>query len=151
MKSSRSLDKLLEEAHGDLAILVTRTRQLMRWTALLRTKLDPELAPHCYLSELQESSLSIFVDSAAWATRLRFQIPQVIPALRTVNPVFSKLESIKVKVLTQDNSPQIDAVQALGPVMSAENARSINSLSESIEDPELQHALQRLARHAAGK
>ncbi|MBI1422765.1 MAG: DUF721 domain-containing protein [Gammaproteobacteria bacterium] len=151
MKSSRSLDKLFEEAHGDLAILVTRTRQLMRWTALLRTKLDQELAPHCYLGELQETSLSIFVDSAAWATRLRFQIPQVISALRMANPIFAKLENIKVKVLTQEHSQDLDAIQSSGPVMSTDNARNINSLSESIEDPALQQALQRLARNAARK
>ena len=147
MKSSRSLDKLFEEAHDDLAILVTRTRQLKRLTALFRSHLDNELAPHCYLSTINDTELTVFVDSAAWATRVRFQVPQLIPILRTVSPVFAKLENIRIKVLTQNSEMASSVSQHIGPTMSKENANGINSLSESIDDPALQEALLRLARH----
>ena len=151
MKSSRSLDKLLEEAHDDLAILVTRTRQLKRLTGSFRQQLDSDLAPHCYISNVDGANLTVFVDSAAWATRLRFQAPNLIPQLRRSNPVFAKLENIKVKVLTQsgDTSPALPSKP--GPSMSAENAKGINSLADNVDDPELQEALQRLARHAIQK
>jgi len=151
MKSSRSLDKLFEEAHDDLAILVTRTRQLRRWTGLFRSQIDAELAPHCYLSSIDEAILTVYVDSAAWATRLRFQVPQLIPQLRTINPIFSKLEKILVKVLPPSYSATGKPSRQTGPTMSSENANGINSLSESIDDQPLQQALQRLARHAADK
>jgi hypothetical protein len=151
MKSSRSLDKLFEEAHDDLAILITRTRQLKRLTSLFRSLLDSELAPHCYISKIEDTSLTIYVDSAAWATRLRFQVPQLIPQLHPVNPIFSKLDNIKVKVLMQNSEPNARSQEQTGPTMSIENANGINSLSESIDDPALQLALQRLARHATQK
>jgi hypothetical protein len=151
MKLSRSLDKLFEEAHDDLGILVTRTRQLKRWTSIFRTHTDTDLAPHCFISNIEDSTLTIYVDSAAWATRLRFQVPQLIPVLRASNPVFAKLESIKVKVIIQNSQPSTQSSQHIGPTMSIENASGINSLSESIDDPALQHALQRLARHATQK
>jgi hypothetical protein len=148
MKSTRSLDKLFDEAHEDLAILVTRTRQLMRWTALFRAQIDNELAPHCYLSNIQDRTLIVYVDSAAWATRLRFQIPQLLDKLRATNPVFSNLEEVKIKVLTQSQQHLHDIVVSTGPTMSAENANVINSLSESIDDSGLRKALQELAHHA---
>ena len=151
MKSSRSLDKLFEEAHDDLAILVTRTRQLKRLTGLFRSHIDHELAPHCYLSHVENTELTVYVDSAAWATRIRFQVPQLIPILRASNPGFSQLENIKVKVLTQNSAVISDESQPTGPTMSIENANGINSLSESIDDPALQAALLRLARHATQK
>lgn len=151
MKSSRSLDKLFEEAHDDLAILVTRTRQLKRWTALFRSQIENELAPHCYISNIEDTVLAVFVDSAAWATRLRFQVPHLLPILRKIHPVFAKLENIKVKILTQNNARNTPAQQLHGPTMSTDNANIINSLSESIDDPALQEALQRLARHGTIK
>lgn len=153
MKSSRSLDKLFEEAHDELAILVTRTRQLKRLTREFRSLLDQELASHCYIGKLETTTLCIYVDSAAWATRLRFQVPQLIPQLQRLESAFSKLERIQVKILTQHEqaiSPATTTVGS-GPVMSFENANAIKSLSNSIEDPALQQALQRLARHAGHK
>ncbi len=149
MKSSRSLDKVFDEAHDDLAILVTRTRQLRRWTGIFRSHIDADLAPHCYLGNMDESSLTVYVDSAAWATRLRFQAPQLLPLLRQTNPIFSKLVSIQVKILTPGSQEPSQPSHSAGPTMNRENANGINALSNSIDDPELQQALQRLARHAS--
>lgn len=147
MKSSRSLDKLFEEAHDELAILVTRTRQLKRLTRDFRSLLDKELAPHCYIGKLEATTLIIYVDSAAWATRLRFQVPQLLPQLHKLESTFSKLGGIQVKILTQHNEVDNPPPSSAGPVMSVENANAINSLSNSIDDPALQLALQRLSRH----
>lgn len=151
MKSSRSLDKLFEQASDDLAILITRTRQLKRLTNLFRSHLEQDLASHCYLSNVKEAELTVYVDSAAWATRLRFQVPQLLPILRRTNPIFSKLQAVRVKILTPDNLESNNSVKSTGPTMSIDNSNAINSLSETIEDPELQIALQRLARHAKKK
>lgn len=151
MKSSRSVNKLFEEARDDLAILVTRTRQLKRLTSLFRSHIDKELAPHCYLSNIGETEITVYIDSAAWATRIRFQVPQLIPMLRESNPVFSNLENIKIKVLTPSGDTASPAPLRTGPNMSEENANGINSLSESIDDPDLQAALTRLARNGKPK
>jgi len=149
MKSSRSLDKLFDEAHDDLAILITRTRQLRRWTGIFRAQLDADLAPHVYLGNMDESSLTVYVDSAAWATRLRFQVPQLLPLLRQTNPTFKKLVNIQVKVLTPSGPEPTQPSHTTGPTMNRENANGINALSNSVDDPDLQQALQRLARHAS--
>lgn len=147
MKATRSLNKLLGETHTDLAILVTRSRQLQRWTGIFRSYLDAELAAHCYVSGIDAENLTIFVDSAAWATRLRFQIPQLLPKLRHANPVFVDVQNIRVKILSQQSIEQSPSLGQTGPTMNMDNAKSINSLSNSIDDPELQLALQRLAKH----
>lgn len=151
MKSSRPLNKLFEEAHDNLAMLVTKTRLLKRLTVEFRSHIDPELAPHCYISNHDGLTLYVYVDSAAWATRLRFQIPQLLPVLRQSNPIFAKLESIRVSILTQGSDPKAQPPASPGPVMSAENADVIKSLSDNIDAPLLQQALRRLARHARRK
>jgi len=151
MKSGRTLDKFFADANGDLAILITRTRQLSRWTAMLRKQLDDALAGHCYIGALDDSTLTIFVDDAAWATRLRFQSAQLIPRLREAGSVFSDVQRIAVKILNLDRAAEAARQETPGPALSSDNANIINSLSDSIDDPELQQALQRLARHAAPK
>jgi hypothetical protein len=151
MKSSRSLNKLFTDSHDELAILITRTRQLRRLTAAFRKQLDADLAPHCYIGNLDETSLSVFVDSAAWATRLRFQIAHLLPRLRQASPHFAKLEEIRIKILTPRHVPTRSHPMPDGPSMSQDNANGINTLSNSIDDPALQQALQRLAKHAVKK
>lgn len=148
MKSSRSLNKLFEEAHDNLAILVTRTRLLRRLTLELRRHLDTELAPHCYVSQIEDTQLVVFVDSAAWATRLRFQAAQLLPVLRTANPAFSQVARIRVSIVSHTRTREVPTNRPDGPVMSENNANIINTLSDGIDDPSLQQALRRLARHA---
>lgn len=148
MKSLRRLDKVFQDAHDDLAILVTRTRQLQRLTRLLREQLDETLAPHCYIGNLEPNYLTILVDSAAWASRLRFESSQLPDKLRSVHPAFARLEHIKVKIITdlRAEAPKTDSQDVHRPHLNFENAQIINSLADSIEDTDLQDALHRLAR-----
>lgn len=148
MKSTRSLHKLFEEAQDNLAILITRTRQLRRLTRELRRLLEPELAPHCYVSQIEDNQLVVYVDSAAWATRLRFQAAQLLPTLRAANPAFRQLTQIRVSIVTHARHREMTPPDSAGPAMNQDNANIINTLSNSIDDPPLQQALRRLARNA---
>lgn len=145
------MNKLFEEAQDNLAILITRTRQLRRLTLALRALLDSELAPHCYISNIEEPLLSVYVDSAAWATRLRFQVPQLLPRLRQANPAFARVSNIRVSIVAQRHTAAPLPKAPRGPMLSEDNANIINTLSNSIDDPPLQQALRRLAHHARRK
>ena len=147
MKSSRKLDKVFQDAHDELAILVTRTRLLQRLTRLMREQLDENLAPHCYIGNLESTYLTILVDSAAWASRLRFESSQLPDRLRNVHPAFARLQHIKIKIITElyGEQPTADPTSAKRPHLNAENANIINSLADSIDDAALQDALHRLA------
>lgn len=150
MKSSRPIGKVFKDASDELATLITRTKQLKRFTSQLRRHLDAELAPHCYIGNLEKSSLTIMVDSAAWATKLRFVAPTLIAPLRQESPVFSEIKQIMVKVLTPTPESEV-SIHTQGPQMNEENARGIESLADDIDDPALQQALHKLARHAQDK
>jgi len=147
MKSSRPIDKVFEQASDELATLITRTRQLKRLTNILRRHLDEQLAKHCYIGNISTPVLTILVDGASWATKLRFATPDLLEKLRQENHIFSDINQIKVKILTPINKTESTAIHT-GPQMNLENARGLRSLAESIEDPGLQQALNKLARHA---
>jgi len=146
MKLSRSVNKVLVEANDDLAILVTRTKQLSHLTQVLRQQLEPDLATHCYIGNVDRDCLIILVDSAAWASKLRFYAQNLIPQLQAVHQNFSNIQQIRVKVLSQSVSAPEPQYQK--PKMNKENAKGLTTLSESVDDPNLQAALARLAQRA---
>ena len=148
MRSSRPINKVFEDASDELANLITRTRQLNRLTHMLRRHMDEQLARHCYVGNIQKPTLTILVDSANWATRLRFEIPDLIAKISQDNQVFSGIERISIKILTPTQE-KTDMHRPHGPQMNQENARGIRSLADSIEDPDLQQALNKLARHVS--
>ncbi len=146
MKLSRSVNKVLVEANDDLAILVTRTKQLSSLTQVLRQQLEPDLAVHCYIGRLDESALVILVDSAAWASKLRFHAQTLLPLLQTAHQSFARTEQIKIKILNQ-SAKQPDPVFQR-PSMNKENAKGLNTLADNVDDADLQAALSRLAKRA---
>lgn len=146
MKLSRSVDKVLQEADSDLAILVTRTRQLRALTDKLRSLLDPALAKHCYMGGIEEEKLTILVDSAAWASKFRFYSQTLLPALNEVHPAFSRIKTFQIKVLNQ--TQEQEPVPYQRPEMNQANARGLKTLAESVDDTQLSEALTRLASHA---
>ena len=146
MKLSRSIDKVLVEANDDLAILVTRTKQLSYLNQVLRQQLEPDLATHCYIGNVDQDYLVILVDSAAWASKLRFYSQNLLPQLQAAHQIFSQIQQIRVKVLSQSVSAPEPEYQK--PQMNKENAKGLTTLAESVDDPNLQAALARLAKRA---
>ncbi len=146
MKLSRSVNKVLVEANDDLAILVTRTRQLSYLTQVLRQQLESDLAIHCYIGKVDKDALVILVDSAAWASKLRFYSQTLLPQLQMAHHSFASLQQIKIKILSQSVTLPEPVYQR--PTMNKENAKGLNTLADSIKDVELQAALVRLAKRA---
>ena len=149
MKSSRHVNKVLSEASSELAMLVTRTKQISNLTAILRQQLDTNLAPHCYVGSIEQNKLTVIVDSAAWATKFRFYSPVLLPNLKQAHHSFAKIEQIQLKILQPVQKPESDHSEPGNmPQINQENARGISTLAEAVDDPDLQAALLRLAKHA---
>ena len=148
MKSTRRIDKLFQEVDSDLAILITRTRLLRRLTRVLRTQLDPELADHCYVANIEQETLVLLADTAARASKLRFYSATLLESLPQLDRVFARIKYIKVKILNQSPQTQESTTTPAKPKMNPENAACIQTLADSVDDVELHDALTRLARHA---
>lgn len=143
MKLSRPVNKVIAEAGDNLAILVTRTRQLSQLNQILRNHLDVNLAPHCYIGNIERENLVILVDSAAWASKLRFSAQSILANLCSAHPSFANVKKIQIKILNQPVQPTEAEFQR--PQMNEENAKGLVTLAQSVDDPDLQAALTRLA------
>ena len=99
----RKLNDLLAEQHrprNALESLVRRNAAREVWTDQLRAVVSPSIAPHCRVADMHGGRLTIHVAGAAWATRLRFELPHVKAVLRSLSD-FAALEEIRVVTMSQ--------------------------------------------------
>ena len=96
--AQRRIDEILEERQrprNALEQLVKRNAAREIWTDQVRAALSPGIAPHCRVADLRGRRLTIYVAGAAWAYRLRFELPSLKATLRSLAD-FAALEEIRV-------------------------------------------------------
>lgn len=133
---------LLREAKP-LQALLNEAKRLSQLQALLERHLEPAASEHCKVAAWRDGQLLLIVSNGQWATRLRYREKRLLTQLAALAE-FNGLQRIIFKVRPPDNPPQnADRKVSLSPSA----ARSIQDSAESISDPQLRAALERLARH----
>ena len=95
----RVVKDLLTERHrprNALERLVKRAALRESWTEQLRAVLPAAIAPHCSVASIEAGRLTIHVVDSSWATRLRFELPKVEPALRALGD-FADVTEIRIR------------------------------------------------------
>jgi len=84
MRKTRSVSELLAEGKAALERLKSGAEAANRTLAALQHELPADVAGHVFGATLDpEGVLTVLVDSGAFATRLRFLLPDLLPALAT--------------------------------------------------------------------
>jgi len=96
MNKPTAVSHLLEQGEGMLQRLRTGTAEADRTLAALKRVLPPEIAVEVWSASQRGTTLTVFVHSAAWGTRLRY----VMPGLRGTlsGELGAPIEDVKVKV-----------------------------------------------------
>ncbi|MCW8907457.1 MAG: DUF721 domain-containing protein [Sedimenticola sp.] len=110
---------------------------------LVRRLVPPPLDTHCVAAVKKGNQLLIYVDSPAWASRLRFTVRQLSAKLAETGEGVQKI-TVRVVVTSRAERP------ARGPIrhLSGNNARLLTETAEQLDDAKLSEALRRLAKHA---
>lgn len=134
-----------------------------RWRSALSARIDEHsrlrhawharvaepLASHAHPVRYAAGLLFVHVDTAAWASRLRHERPALITSLRA-NPMFRDLRDIRARVVP----PRAEAIEAVkvphrpASRLSARAAKVVGQTADTISDPGLRAALERLSRSA---
>lgn len=141
--SAKSINQVLSGDCGGLRALVVRARQLHQLTALLRRHLPVAMRDHCTVSGVDGQTLIVCADSAAWASKLRFHAPTLVPAMRAL-PALGDVQQLRVKIAPVAVPVTIPAA-ARRPFLSSASARAIGGCADAMGDTALKSALQRLA------
>jgi hypothetical protein len=96
MKKPTAVSHLLEQGDGMLQRLRAGTAEAERALAALRALLPPEIATQVFSAAVRGTTLTAFVATAAWGTRLRYVAPKLAAALG--DALGTPIEEIKVKV-----------------------------------------------------
>jgi hypothetical protein len=103
---------------------------------------------HCLLAARRKDVLALSVDSAAWATRLRYRVPVLLAALQA-----REINSINIRIQPSGQSPvgapsrsAIASRASRGRALSGAAASHLLMVAEEIAVPEIAEAFRRLAR-----
>lgn len=123
--------------------LLDASGEQARLLQLVRRLVPPPLDAHCVAVVRKGAQLLIYVDSPAWASRLRFTTRQLSQKLAEAKENVQKI-TVRVVVRSRAERP------VRGPIrhLSSSNARLLAETAEQLDDSELGAALRRLARHA---
>jgi len=127
-----------------LSGLLARAEALLRLEQLLHAQLAPALRDCCKLASFRDGRLLLVVSSGQWATHLRYQERRLCQALQVL-PEFAGISRIVLKV-----QPPLTQSQGRGscPPLPQAAAENLHACAEDCNDPALQNALKKLAKHA---
>ena len=131
----------LFDSSSTLDGLLTRVRRDKHLLMQIQGELPQPLDQHCHAVLAKGPTLLLFTDSPAWASRLRFFARELGERLHRRGLRFGR---ITVRVLIFD-PPQI-ARPAVARQLSSANAVLLHQVAESITDPQLRDALNRLSK-----
>ncbi len=96
MKKPTAVSHLLAQGDGVLQTLRKGTAEAERCLEALRRVLPPEIAREVWSATRRGTTVTAFVHTAAWGTRLRYVVPGVRDALAA--ELGEPVEDVKVKV-----------------------------------------------------
>lgn len=85
-----------QSKRSPLGQLIDRADRQQAWTNQLRALLPAEEAIRYRVANISDGRLTIHAESASWATRLRFQGPELLSALRQLED-FAHVREIRVR------------------------------------------------------
>jgi hypothetical protein len=124
--------------------LLGRASQQDAWTDQLRALLPQDLASECRVANVRDQVLTVHINNAAWATRLRFLIPGLLHSLNRLAD-FTAVNNVRLKVvpLVADSTTSKQRRMPRPP-----DRVSLLELANGVDDAELCSAILRLAAQA---
>lgn len=110
--------------------------------ARVRDLLAPGARPHCLQATLKGGALTVIVDAAAWATRLRYLAPELVRGLSAVG-----VTAAKIRARPADKEPIRQTAQRV-PRLSAAAVDHLTAAAEDMSDPGMAAVFRRLAARA---
>ncbi len=138
-KTPRALGAILGGESGSLARLHRRSEALLSLDRRLRDLLPHPLSEHCRVANVRGGLLVVHVDSAAWATQLRFLASQLAPALL-------ERDDARLQVKVQPPAAPPTVPRRGPPRLPPSAATDLERTAERFRDDPLGHTLRRLAR-----
>lgn len=141
----RITGEYLRRQRGGLAKLVAQTRELASLNRILLAYLPSHLHEHASVARLDAEAWVVQTDSSAWATRLRYLLPNLRQPLSEQLGI--QLPPPRIRI-APPNVPPPAAPPPRRMNISDRTVDALEGAARNFPDPRLGAALQRLAEHA---
>lgn len=152
----KHISELVEGAQSVLQQLWEKNHQVQQVNQTLPNILPEPLLQHCRVVNVREQIAVIYTDSAAWATRLRYLVPQILQVWQQHSFTITKIE-IRVHLETFSSTestssvapPETTVSKNRGPYPLTQNAANyLRHTAEATTHPRLKAVLLRLANRS---
>lgn len=150
MSFSKSLGQVLASQENRLQSNIERAYLLRALSQQLKEALGLPLGPHLSLGNLRDDMAIILTDSPAWLNKARYEAANILYVLRQ-QPGLAHLQKLQFKVEPMATDTHDSAAPKRRLELSQTNAHILDSMADSISDPDLANALHRLAQRGQQK
>lgn len=145
-KDPQTLETILE-AQNSLQGIRLKTAQIQQAQHILTQFLSAKLLLHCSVGHIDQQKITLFADSAVWATQLRYRQGEILTYFRQQSG-FRGLHRVKIKIVT----PQAKAKPAATATrqqttLSSKVVSLVQQSATTINNPVLKKALLKLANN----
>ncbi|MGE3319945.1 MAG: DUF721 domain-containing protein [Candidatus Berkiella sp.] len=152
--SSYLVSNLLQGEGSTLTKLIEQAQAVAELNKTLEQVLDSELIAHCRVGYYEKGVLTLLVQSAAFATRLRYFTPTILSKLRTYKDWVGLCSiQIKIETIIVPTQAELTPKEEYKPPqkLSVDNAQRFQALADSMKangvDDTLVASLERLAKN----
>lgn len=137
------IDILEHDPESVLAFIQSKVQQLRKLNQIWHSVVT-DIAKHSRVANYRENCLVIELDSGAWATRLRYVLPEITtkllkhPDLKDLSDIEWYIQPHFHNTLVRHQTP---------PVFSNNTAKLLRNTADAIKDKPLQEALLQIARN----
>jgi hypothetical protein len=78
----QSINGLSDKAEGSLRLILDNLSRIKQLDKIVKAKLNKKLHVHCRVVNYRDNRLILAADSSSWATRLKFEVPNLLSKLR---------------------------------------------------------------------
>lgn len=123
--------------------ILQRISTLQRIEEQLQDCLPAECCAHCRASRLEDGTLHLVADSAAWRARLHFYSARIIRHFNRLGNF--PVERLRVRVGRPTSPSSPSRIRAAPSPIPPATARALDLLADETDEPGLHRALKRLA------
>lgn len=141
----QSIIKLLQKKHSSLADLYKKANSIQEIDHKLKKYLDPSLQDKFQLANIEPDVATLIVNSSAWATRLRYNIPTILNLLNN-NLNFTAIKTVRIKI--KKSILEIKSDSNNKPIHLSDNsAQFLNDVANSFSDPSLRACILKISKN----
>jgi hypothetical protein len=137
---------LQHDPESVLAFIQSKVLQLTKLNQIWQAEISADLAEHTRVANFRDSYLIVECDSAAWATRLRYTLPDITQKLLK-HPDLRDLTHIEWNIQPLFHAPH-SQLSTVPLALSSTSAQLLKNAADHIKVKPLQEALLRISRNA---